>query len=360
MQFRAKQIAPPKEWGTFEDLCHALFKRLWRDPLAQKNGRRGQAQHGVDIFGSPNGHRQIYFGVQCKGKDGNYGNKVKWSEVLTEIAKAEKFSPNLDKWILATTAPSDAKLQEAAREISVERRRKGLFSVDVLGWEEIQALMAGAPDVIAEFYPEHADHLSQVVEVLRSLPSLEARLACLVERIDAKPFEPTSSSALKSERSTIFGTEGLRWVAVFGLVAVHALLIGGLAVFALWPEYFQRLDLSKSLFIGIVTTSPFAAIGAGIIYLGAMDRRPLEPEVRYAITFATCTVAVCQIAALWQMFLSGDRQPRSMVFWGVVGAALCSLPAWAKRHEYEEDERDRREGIRGKKSFFRGKRRGGE
>jgi len=42
MQFRAKQIAPPKEWGTFEDLCHALFKRVWNDRLAPKNGRRGQ------------------------------------------------------------------------------------------------------------------------------------------------------------------------------------------------------------------------------------------------------------------------------------------------------------------------------
>ena len=151
MQFRAKQIAPPKEWGTFEDLCHALFKQVWEDPLAQKNGRRGQAQCGVDIFGSLNGGSESYWGVQCKGKDSNYGSKAEWSEVLTEIAKAEKFSPKLDKWIFATTAPADATLQKAAREISVERKAKGLFSIDVLGWEEIQALMSGTPEVITEF-----------------------------------------------------------------------------------------------------------------------------------------------------------------------------------------------------------------
>ena len=116
MQFRAKQIAPPKEWGTFEDLCHALFKQVWEDPLAQKNGRRGQAQCGVDIFGSLNGGSESYWGVQCKGKDSNYGSKAEWSEVLTEIAKAEKFSPKLDKWIFATTAPADATLQNAARD----------------------------------------------------------------------------------------------------------------------------------------------------------------------------------------------------------------------------------------------------
>lgn len=188
MQFRAKQIAPPKEWGTFEDLCHALFKRVWQDPLAQKNGRRGQTQHGVDVFGSPNGDGQ-FRGVQCKGKDSNYGSKAGWSEVLAEVAKAERFSPKLDKWIFATTAPVDATLQKAARELSVKRGTKGQFSVDVLGWEEIQALMAGAPEVIAEFYPEYADHLPQVIETLRALPSLEAKLASLVERIDAKLLE---------------------------------------------------------------------------------------------------------------------------------------------------------------------------
>jgi hypothetical protein len=192
MQFRAKQIAPPKEWGTFEDLCHALFKRVWKDSHAQKNGRRGQEQHGVDVFGSPNGDRQSYLGVQCKGKDRNYGSKAEWAEVLAEVAKAEKFSPKLDRWIFSTTAPVDATLQKAARELSVSRRAKGLFSVDVLGWEEIQALMVDAPEVIAEFYPEHADHLPQVIEALRALPSFEAKLESLVEKIDAKLLEASN------------------------------------------------------------------------------------------------------------------------------------------------------------------------
>jgi len=156
MQFRAKQIAPPKEWGTFEDLCHALFKRVWKDPLAQKNGRRGQEQHGVDIFGSLNGDRASYQGVQCKGKDRNFGSKAKLSEIVSEIAKAEEFTPTLERWIFATTAPVDGPLQKAARELSADRKSKGLFVIDVLGWDEIQALMAEHPEVIEEFYPEHA------------------------------------------------------------------------------------------------------------------------------------------------------------------------------------------------------------
>lgn len=191
MQFRAKQISPPKEWGTFEDLCHVLFKLVWRDPLAQKNGRRGQAQHGVDVFGSLSSDRRSYIGVQCKGKDSNYGSKVEWSEVLAEIAKAEKFIPALDKWIFATTAPVDANLQQAARESSVERAARGQFSIDVLGWEEIQALMAGEPAVVAEFYPEHADHLPEVIEALHAIvPTLKAGLTNLLDRFDARLVQP--------------------------------------------------------------------------------------------------------------------------------------------------------------------------
>lgn len=200
MQFRAKQIAPPKEWGTFEDLCHALFKRVWQDPLAQKNGRRGQAQYGVDIIGSQNGDRRFYRGVQCKGKDSNYGSKADWSEVLAEIAKADKFSPKLDGWVFATTAPVDATLQKAAREISVERRAKGLFSVDVLGWDEIQALMATEPELIREFYPEHADQLPKLIDALSSLSS----------SFESKQLEPSNLHGFAVwEMVTFDGDRGL-------------------------------------------------------------------------------------------------------------------------------------------------------
>lgn len=188
MQFRAKQIAPPKEWSLFEDLCHALFKVVWKDPLAQKNGRKGQPQHGVDVFGSAEGIRNAFQGVQCKGKDQNYGGQATLKELRNEVSKAEEFSPKLKHWILATTSPSDSALQEAARELSVERSAKGLFTVDVLGWEEIQALLAQAPHVLEEFYPEHAMNLPAVLEALRALPSPEQslKLSGLIEQLGSR------------------------------------------------------------------------------------------------------------------------------------------------------------------------------
>lgn len=185
MEFRAKQIAPPRSWERFEDLCHALFKKVWADPIAQKEGRRGQPQHGVDIVGSPHSERGCFHGVQCKGKDANYGASASWDEILAEVAKAEYFSPTLAHWIFATTAPVDGKLQRAARELSLERSRLGRFTVSVLGWEEIQALMAEAPSVIEEFYPEAAFDLPGILRELREL---------MKQAMDQNIYKETESS----------------------------------------------------------------------------------------------------------------------------------------------------------------------
>lgn len=189
---RRRSGAPSKTCVT--PCSSACGETLWR----RKDGGRGQAQQGVDVFGSPAGDRTRYWGIQCKGKESNYASKPTWSEVPVEIAKAEKFSPELDRWIFATTAPVDAALQQAARELSVVRNAQGLFSVDVLGWEEVAALLAETPEVMEEFYPEHADCLPQVIETLRELPRLRAELSTVIEQfIERSPLSrPLGTSGI--------------------------------------------------------------------------------------------------------------------------------------------------------------------
>jgi hypothetical protein len=171
MEFRDKQIVPPKSWSTFEDLCHMLFRAEWGDIYAQKNGRAGQPQHGVDVYGSPNASPEKLHGIQCKGKDQAYGHKATEQEFRAELAKAESFSPQLDYWVFATTVPNDAGLQRIVREISAQRLAEGKFPVTVLGWESIQSLLANHPNVVSAFYPEHAWDITAVIEALRQIPS---------------------------------------------------------------------------------------------------------------------------------------------------------------------------------------------
>lgn len=192
MEFTAKQIAPPKDWSRFEDLCRALFSAVWNDPYAQKNGRSGQPQHGVDVWGESHGARSGTHCIQCKGKDINYHGKVTHSEFDTELAKAERFNPPPRLWILATTAPNDATLQEHVRLRSQERAAAGTFPVTVLGWESLIALMGDHPAVIEQFYPEHGDHMSALLAAVRALPRRDELLLFLSGKTRPTQHEDTS------------------------------------------------------------------------------------------------------------------------------------------------------------------------
>ena len=192
MEAREKQIPPPKSWETFEDLCLELFKAIWGDPLAQKNGRRGQPQHGVDVFGSKKGLSTAYFGVQCKGKDQGLGSRATVRELEGELIKADKFEPPLAHWVFATTAPADVALQEAARKLSVGRTQKGLFPVTVLGWGDLEALLIEHRAVLARFYPEIAFDLAGLMAELRRSAS---------ERTAAELQRSIVDSTMRAEQS---------------------------------------------------------------------------------------------------------------------------------------------------------------
>ena len=96
----------PSDWSDFQDLCLQLWKEMWRDPFAHHNGRIGQAQNGVDIWGK-NMFDHQYSGIQCKGKNGNYQSVLTTNEVDDECRKAVNFRPNLKSFIMATTSPRD-------------------------------------------------------------------------------------------------------------------------------------------------------------------------------------------------------------------------------------------------------------
>jgi hypothetical protein len=156
MNFNERQIPPPKYWQQFEDLCLSIFRNVWGNPTAQKNGRSGQQQHGTDVWGAARYDGGAIHGVQCKGKDVGLGASVTESELRAEVEKAKQFTPALSHWILATTAPKDAAMEQTAREITEAHKTSGLFTVQVLGWEDLQSLIAKYPDVIQEYYPEQA------------------------------------------------------------------------------------------------------------------------------------------------------------------------------------------------------------
>lgn len=131
-----KHLRKPENWEDFESLCKKLWGEIWDCPEIKKNGRKGQSQNGVDLYGIPKGEKS-YYGVQCKGKDEYSHKQLTESEIDHEIELAKSFQPPLAKFYFATTANKDSKIEEYIRIKDFENRQNDLFEVHLYSWEDI-------------------------------------------------------------------------------------------------------------------------------------------------------------------------------------------------------------------------------
>jgi hypothetical protein len=178
LHFSDLQIRPPTEWRKFESLCCDLWRYIWEDPDIQKNGRQGQKQDGVDICGRPN-DVNLLGGIQCKCKDGNLSKNLTESDVEDEVQKAKNFKPKLSKLIIATTAPKDAKIEEFARKITEDHAKDGLFSVHIMGWDDIKECLEDFPNVRDKYYSQNYNNLKEIKKkkmILASKEKLQEKL----------------------------------------------------------------------------------------------------------------------------------------------------------------------------------------
>lgn len=132
-----KTLRKPTNWQDFENLCKKLWGEIWQIPYKiKKNGRLGQPQNGVDVYGIPKGE-DSYWGIQCKGKDDYTNAKLTEKEIDQEIEKAKSFLPELKTFIIATTQNKDVSIEEYVRRIDLESRKNGGFEIILFCWEDI-------------------------------------------------------------------------------------------------------------------------------------------------------------------------------------------------------------------------------
>jgi len=144
----SSSIPPPKSWDEFEDIMLSAAKLRWNSDAFFRNGRTGQKQDGVDVYGHDDEDRHI--GVQCK----NTIEGVSSAILKKEISNAEAFRPLLDRLCIATTAKRDASLQKEVRIISAERHTAGKFRIDILFWDDICHDLAKNDDMFFTHYPQ--------------------------------------------------------------------------------------------------------------------------------------------------------------------------------------------------------------
>ena len=185
------------------------------------HGRQGQPQAGVDVYG----HDRVetrFVGVQCKGKDQTYGEKLTEAELRQEIEKAKTFVPKLDVFIVATTAPNDVAIQEVARSITENHSRSGFFEVRVQGWGTLQQWLTDYRDLLTKHFPDlywpsevlgKIDESRAVTiavarqegeETRTEIAGLQAQLTAFIER--SEPNDPVQSRIVDASKLTDDGS----------------------------------------------------------------------------------------------------------------------------------------------------------
>ncbi len=164
------ELPKPESWNEFEDIVADLYTRTWDDPQTQRYGRSGQEQQGVDIYGRPAHLQGRYAGVQCKRYD---EGRLTRKKIEAEIAKAERFSPPLAEYTIATTDRRDSKLQQIVRQIDEERLAAGKFSVHVIFWEDLcgQLSHPANNDLLLKHYADWAHRFKDLPAPPPSCPS---------------------------------------------------------------------------------------------------------------------------------------------------------------------------------------------
>lgn len=140
------QLTPPQDSREFEQMlreyCNSMFPGM-----ACLFARPGQKQYGVDVISpGPNG----IVAIQCK----DYQDACISTAMIDEwIQSAEEFKPQIDHFVIAIGGKTDGKIQKHVLGIDQFRRNNGLFSVEVLFWEEISMFLKMNPQILSRYYP---------------------------------------------------------------------------------------------------------------------------------------------------------------------------------------------------------------
>lgn len=148
----------PLYWQQFEDLAVELLREVYRLPDAQAFGRPGQAQYGVDVFGTSDEHGLI--ALQCKrmsdtDKNGNPypGGTISKKFLFDAAEEVRGFPEQISYWILATTAKRDTAVQLYVQELNRHWREDGFdCKAIVWAWDDCVTYLNSFPDLQQRYY----------------------------------------------------------------------------------------------------------------------------------------------------------------------------------------------------------------
>lgn len=122
-------LPPPSNWQDFQSLLKDIAGVRYNPSTVVEYGRQGQRQYGVDVYAEDYFGKKI--GIQCKESKDDLSEK----EVIKEADEAKSFPTGLDLFIIATTSPTDAKLQ--SKVMALNGQKIYPFKVRVDFWNDL-------------------------------------------------------------------------------------------------------------------------------------------------------------------------------------------------------------------------------
>lgn len=151
----AVDIFPPAYWQDFERLTLDIAKIQWKDDYAERHGREGQAQGGIDVLGYNHSARE-QTGIQCKKRalktklsHESPSNTLTIQEIDEELEKVKSSEHNLDRFVIATSGPRDAELQ---KHVATLNRNEPKIKVAIRFWDDYVEFLNNHPELMYRYY----------------------------------------------------------------------------------------------------------------------------------------------------------------------------------------------------------------
>ncbi|MDO8572921.1 MAG: hypothetical protein Q7S11_04110 [bacterium] len=277
----ALQIPAFSDWEPFERFCRDLWARIWMNPELQRNGRTGQAQAGVDVYGDIKKQAGISGGVQCKKRDAFADDSLTVAELQRIVEDAKIFTPTLREFVVAYTGKSDVRLQTEARRLTELNIAQGIFTVRVCSWDDIKDMLGTYPELLDQYHLVATGVSAKAVEEVKRTSDLILKL-----QVEQSAATKDTAQGVSSVREDINAVGEL----------VKLIASGG----DLAGEYGKEIDEIRDL---INANRPKEALDR----IEALEKR-LNPEVAGMIKFRILTNKAASLAAL------GNEEKAGMLF----------------------------------------------
>lgn len=171
----------PRSEDEWEDMVMDAMSVHWKCPNIHRNGRRGQRQNGVDVYGY---NTSGWVAAQAKNSE-----SVSIEQIKRELLKATFFEPPLAELYFAISGNRDSELQRSIRLLTEENIPKISLPIFVFFFEDICNILAAEPRLTQKYWgmfaPSLLSELSNILSNSFVGPILSIDSA--IERITAMP-----------------------------------------------------------------------------------------------------------------------------------------------------------------------------